>query len=50
MTTLIFDFDGTIADSFELVVEIAYTLLDLPIDKTLNLATKPVGVAHIIRS
>ena len=30
MKTLIFDFDGTIADSFELVVEIAYELTGLP--------------------
>jgi len=30
MKTLIFDFDGTIADSFELVMEIAYELTGLP--------------------
>jgi phosphoglycolate phosphatase len=30
MKTLIFDFDGTIADSFELVVEIAYELTGIP--------------------
>lgn len=30
MKTLIFDFDGTIADSFELVIEIAYELTGLP--------------------
>ena len=30
MKTLIFDFDGTIADSFELVIEIAYELTNIP--------------------
>ncbi len=30
MKTLIFDFDGTIADSFELVIEIAYELTGIP--------------------
>ncbi len=30
MKTLVFDFDGTIADSFELVVDIAYELTGLP--------------------
>jgi len=30
MKTLIFDFDGTIADSFELVVDIAYELTGIP--------------------
>lgn len=30
MKTLIFDFDGTLADSFELVIEIAHELIDLP--------------------
>lgn len=30
MKTLIFDFDGTLADSYELVIEIAYELTDLP--------------------
>lgn len=30
MKTLIFDFDGTLADSFELVIEIAHELIKLP--------------------
>ena len=30
MKTLIFDFDGIIADSFELTLEIAYELTELP--------------------
>jgi phosphoglycolate phosphatase-like HAD superfamily hydrolase len=30
MKTLIFDFDGTLADSFELVIEIAYELTGMP--------------------
>ena len=30
MKTLIFDFDGTLADSFELVLDIAYELTGLP--------------------
>jgi HAD superfamily phosphatase (TIGR01681 family) len=30
MKTLVFDFDGTLADSFELVIEIAYELTGLP--------------------
>jgi len=30
MKTLIFDFDGTIADSFELVIEIVYELTGIP--------------------
>lgn len=30
MKTLIFDFDGTLADSFELVIDIAYELTGLP--------------------
>jgi phosphoglycolate phosphatase len=30
VASLIFDFDGTLADSFELAVDIAYSLIDLP--------------------
>jgi phosphoglycolate phosphatase len=30
MKTLVFDFDGTLADSFELVIEIAYELTGMP--------------------
>lgn len=30
MKTLVFDFDGTLADSFELVMDIAYTLTNVP--------------------
>lgn len=30
MKTLIFDFDGTLADSFELVIELAYELTGIP--------------------
>jgi phosphoglycolate phosphatase len=30
MKTLVFDFDGTLADSFELVIEIAYELTGIP--------------------
>lgn len=40
MKTLIFDFDGTIADSFELVLEIAHELTGLP-------TRNPESVAHL---
>jgi phosphoglycolate phosphatase len=38
MKTLIFDFDGTLADSFELVLDIAYELTGLPLQSEKEVA------------
>lgn len=50
MKTLIFDFDGTLADSFELVIDIGHELTGIPpIDEEEMLRLRKMSIPKIIR-